>query len=56
MECDMKSAGGAIVRYVNKPKFVWKISERRGYFSTSLSRVGEQIEEDNGKGDKETGG
>jgi hypothetical protein len=50
MDCDMKSAGGAVIRFVNKQKFVWKISERRRDFSTSVRRVGEQREEDEGTG------
>src|SRR5689334_3784901 len=50
-DCDMKDAGGAIVRFVNERKFVWKISERGRDSSTSFRRVGEQRREDGRRGD-----
>jgi hypothetical protein len=50
----MKCAGGAIVRFVfvNKPKLVWKNSEREPDFSTSLQRVGDKKRRRRGEGVK----
>src|SRR5215468_10236645 len=45
MKIVMKGSGGATVRFVNKQKFVWKISERGRDSSTSARRVGERWRE-----------
>ena len=50
INCEMKDAGGAIVRYVNEQNLCGKISERGRDSSTSFRRVGEQRGEDGATG------